>query len=150
MTVDRIEQEILIKAPADRVWAVLTSPEHVSAWFSSGDPARIDLRPGGTMLLDHGEYGVFPTTIEVVDPPHRFSYWWAHPFPGEQAHERNATLVEFTLTTEGDGTRLRVVESGFSRLPLPPETRDTLAGRNTGGWAEKVEEVRVYTERLGT
>ncbi|MCW2890124.1 MAG: hypothetical protein JWL58_6986 [Streptosporangiaceae bacterium] len=36
-----------------------------------------------------------------------FSYRWQHP-PGVAAGEGNSLLVEFTLTCEGDGTRLRV------------------------------------------
>ena len=33
MTTDRIEREIVINAPQDRVWAALTEAEHVAGWF---------------------------------------------------------------------------------------------------------------------
>ena len=39
---DRIEREITIAAPIERVWAVITEPEHVGKWFGQGPPARID------------------------------------------------------------------------------------------------------------
>ena len=81
MKPDRIEREIVIAAPIDRVWQVVTAPEHVGVWFGQGQPAKIDLRPGGTMVLDHGEHGVFPTRIVTVEEPHRFSYRWASAFP---------------------------------------------------------------------
>ncbi len=146
---NRIEREISIAAPVERVWAVLTEPEHVGAWFGQGEPAPIDLRPGGTMHLDHGEYGQFPTTIVKVDPPHYFSYRWASAHPGEVAVEGNSTLVEFTLTPEGDGTRLRVVETGFEEIAIPEERMPT-AGYEShcAGWTGQAENIKQYAERL--
>lgn len=149
MSEDRIEREITIAAPVERVWAVLTEPEHVGSWFGQGRPTPVDLRPGGTMQLDHGEYGQFPTTIVKVDPPHHFSYRWASAHPGEQAVEGNSTLVEFTLTPDGDGTRLRVVETGFADLVIP-EDRAATAGyeSHASGWTGQMDNIKQYTERL--
>ncbi len=144
---DHIEQEVVIAAPPERVWAVLTEGEHVGVWFGGGTPAEIDLRPGGVMHLDHGEHGTFPCTIEAVDPPRYFAYWWAHPFPGERAHPGNATLVEFTLTEEDGGTRLRVVESGFAHLPVSEEARRIARERNHAGWGGVITELRDHAER---
>ncbi|MCX4587600.1 SRPBCC family protein [Streptomyces sp. NBC_01481] len=149
MSRDRIEREITIAAPVERVWAVLTEPEHVGSWFGQGRPTPVDLRPGGTMQLDHGEYGQFPTTIVKVDPPHHLSYRWASAFPGEQAVEGNSTLVEFTLTPDGDGTHLRVVETGFAALAIP-EDKAATAGydSHSTGWTEVVGNLQKYAEQL--
>ncbi|MFH8679653.1 SRPBCC family protein [Streptomyces lydicus] len=146
---NRIEREISIDAPVERVWAVLTEPEHVGSWFGQGEPTPVDLRPGGIMHLDHGQYGQFPTTIVKVDPPHHFSYRWASGHPGEVAVEGNSTLVEFTLTPDGDGTRLRVVETGFEEIAIPEERAST-AGyySHSGGWTEMTKKLKQYTERL--
>ena len=119
MTQDRIEKEISIAAPVERVWAVLTEPEHVGAWFGQGTPAEIDLRPGGIMVADHGEHGTFPARIEKIDPPHYLSYRWATGYPGQETTDDNSTLVEFTLAPDGTGTRLRLTESGFASLVIP-------------------------------
>ncbi|MFJ6790003.1 SRPBCC family protein [Streptomyces angustmyceticus] len=146
---DRIEREISIAAPVERVWAVLTEPEHVGSWFGQGEPAPVDLRPGGIMELDHGEYGQFLTKIVKVDPPHHFSYRWASAHPGEVAVEGNSTLVEFTLTEEGDGTHLRVVESGFAGLRIPEDRRKTAGYEShAAGWSGQVENIRRYAEQL--
>jgi uncharacterized protein YndB with AHSA1/START domain len=148
---DRIEREITIAAPVERVWAVLTEPEHVGKWFGQGPPAPIDLRPGGIMHLDHGQYGQFPTRIEKVDPPHYFAYRWASGYPGQEATEDNATLVEFTLTPDGDGTRLHLVESGFATLVLPEETRATASYEShSAGWTDVLAGMREHAERLTT
>jgi uncharacterized protein YndB with AHSA1/START domain len=147
MTSDRIDREISIAAPVDRVWAVLTEPEHVGSWFGQGSPAEVDLRPGGTMVLDHGEYGIFRTRIEKVDPPHYLAYRWASAYPGEAATDTNSTLVEFTLTPDGEGTRLTLSESGFASLSIPPE-RVSTAGydSHSAGWTEVLGNLSTYAE----
>ncbi len=148
VSADRIEQEVVIAAPVERVWAVLTEPEHVGQWFGQGKPAQIDLRPGGIMVLDHGEYGTFPTRIEKVDPPRYFSYHWASAYPGEEATGENSTLVEFTLTPEGDGTRLRLVESGFASLAIPQHRKATASYEShASGWIDVLGGLRRHAER---
>jgi uncharacterized protein YndB with AHSA1/START domain len=139
MTTDRIEREITIAAPMERVWAVLTVPEHVGVWFGTGAPATIDLRPGGTLAFDHGESSQYLGLIVDVDPPRAFSFRWAAVYPGVVATEENSTLVEFTLEPAGDGTLLRVVESGFDALVVPPD-RVEFAGyeSHSNGWAEVI------------
>ena len=44
MEADRIEREIVVEAPQDRVWTLLTTAEHLEQWWAF-DGARIDLRP---------------------------------------------------------------------------------------------------------
>src|SRR5918999_181746 len=146
MAPDRIEREILIDAPQDVVWSVITEAEHISGWFS--DFARIDLRPGGAMTLDwegsegHTERG----RVETVEPPHRFSFRWIRGSDGE-AREGNSTLVEFSLSAEGEGTRLRVVETGFSKLDWPEEDRARDAEEHREGWERELGELREYLRR---
>ncbi|MFE0423814.1 SRPBCC family protein [Streptomyces sp. NPDC058953] len=148
---DRIEKEIAIDASPERVWAVLTDPRHVGKWFGQGEPAPIDLRPGGTMFLDHGEHGEFPTTIVTVEPPRRFAYRWAAAYPGEPAVEGNSTLVEFTLVPAGAGTLLRVVETGFAALVVPAERQATASYEShDGGWAGQVVNIKNYAETGNT
>ena len=86
----------------------------------------------------------------AVEPPTRFSYRWA-PFKdpgGEEPVEGNSTLVEFTLQPEGDGTRLRVVESGFASLATSDEQRAKNLGSNTEGWKAETDELRQYAEKV--
>jgi uncharacterized protein YndB with AHSA1/START domain len=137
---DRIEREILIAAPVDLVWAIVTEPEHVGRWFS--DSAEIDLRPGGSAVFGwHDRDGAYGW-VEKVDPPHSFAFRWiragAEPRPG------NATLVEFTLRAEGENTRLRVVETGFRELDRPEDEQARYAEENTRGWALELGELADY------
>ena len=144
-TPDRIEREISIAAPVETVWEVLTDPAHVGTWFGTGKPAEVALRPGGVMVLDHGEHGAYRTRIVEVDQPRALSYRWASAYPGVLADEHNSTLVEFTLTPEGGGTRLRVVESGFSRLSIPPErVADAGYESHSEGWSGVLSKLAGY------
>ena len=145
----QIERETMISAPVERVWAVLTEGEHVGRWFSDAG-AEIDLRPGGEITMRWAEYGVGRARIVDVDPPRRFSYRWApiREHWGEQPDDRNSTLVEFTLAEEGDGTRLKVVESGFDVLEGTDEQRRRSLEDNTEGWEQQLGNVRDYVARV--
>jgi uncharacterized protein YndB with AHSA1/START domain len=145
MVSDRIEREIHIAAPLERVWSVVTEPRF---WVGEGDPAQADLREGALIMSDHGEYGRYPLRIERIDPQRYVSYRWATTFPGEEPREGNSTLVEFTLVPEGDETRLRVVESGFAELAAPEDTRRTSLEGNTEGWASELDELKKRAEQL--
>jgi uncharacterized protein YndB with AHSA1/START domain len=135
MSTDRIEREVSIEAPIERVWEALTTAESIGTWFGTGASASIDLRVGGVMALNHGEHGSYQTVIVAVDPPHAFSYRWASGYPGELATEDNSTLVEFTLTSTPNGTLLRLVESGFDAVTIPSDRLEHAGYENhSNGW----------------
>jgi uncharacterized protein YndB with AHSA1/START domain len=139
---ERIEREILIEAPIDVVWTVLTDPEHVAGWFS--DSAEIDLRPGGEAIFDWPEHGgPARAWVEQVEPPHTFAFRWVRSV-GEEQRRDNSTLVHFTLAAEGDHTRLRVVESGFRELDWSEDKKASYAEENTQGWPLELDELREY------
>jgi uncharacterized protein YndB with AHSA1/START domain len=144
MVPDRIEQDTLIDAPVDVVWAIVTEAEHLGSWFA--DSARIDLRPGGELVLEWREHGSFRARVEQVEPPHRFSFLGARR-PDSEPAEGSSTLVEFTMTAEGARTRLRVVESGFRGLDLSDEEKLRQLEGNTAGWEHELGELREYAAR---
>lgn len=121
----------MIEAPLDVVWAVVTQPEHISGWFS--DSVEIDLTPGGRLVLHWDTHGSVQGRVERVEPPHFFSFRWVID-PDQEFTERKATLVEFTLTKEGDATRLTVVETGFSELDIPGDEQQRHFDEHTQGW----------------
>jgi uncharacterized protein YndB with AHSA1/START domain len=148
MTPDLIERETTIAAPVERVWSLITEPEHVGRWFGDAG-AEIDLRPGGAMTLRWSEYGEVRARVEDVDPPHRFAYRWAarNAGPDEELAEGNSTRVEFTLSSEGDQTRLRVVETGFAGLDIDETARAKHHEDNVGGWAAEIGELAEYAQK---
>jgi uncharacterized protein YndB with AHSA1/START domain len=149
MVPDQIERETVIDAPVERVWALITEPEHLGRWFGDAG-AEIDLRPGGAMVLRWSEDGTSRGRVVAVEPTTRFSYRWA-PFKdpgGEEPVEGNSTLVEFTLQPEGDSTLLRVVESGFASLDTSEEQRAENHKGNTEGWQLETDELRAYAAKV--
>jgi uncharacterized protein YndB with AHSA1/START domain len=140
----QIEREIVIAAPVQRVWALLTEAEHLGRWFGDAG-AEIDLRPGGVMSLHFEEHGTVHGRVVDVEPEHRFSYRWG---PSTDLTGANSTLVEFTLQGDGDGTRLRVVESGFDALDLPTAEKAQQAERNGRGWDAKLRDLLDHLARV--
>jgi uncharacterized protein YndB with AHSA1/START domain len=133
MTADMVNKDIFIDAPAETVYRVLTEPDQIARWFA--DAAELDAVPGGEGTLTFEARAttkrmVVKLTVQATEPPHRFAFRWDNP-DGEEPTEDNSLLVEFTLTAEGNGTRLRVTESGFDAMAR--------AGRDMTGYYEAHE-----------
>lgn len=145
MIPNAIEREILIDAPVDVVWGIVTEPAQIVRWFS--DEAEIELRVGGGGRLRFRNSGdSYQLQVEAVEPPHRFVWRWVQP-EGTIARQDNSLLVEFTLRPEGDGTRLRVVESGFDNLDWSDERKAKYAGDHTRGWQTILGRLRDFAPR---
>lgn len=143
--VDRIEREITVPHPRQRVWHALTNAESLAEWF--GDVAEIDLRPGGAARFGWSAYGnVVHATVEEVDPPSTFAFRWSalHDTPISQGP---TTLVTFSLTEVPGGTRLRVVESGLASLP--DSLYDRTLQENTSGWKAELDDLRQHLASEG-
>jgi uncharacterized protein YndB with AHSA1/START domain len=146
---DSIEREVVIDAPVDRVWRLVTEAEHLGRWFGDAG-AEVDLRPGGAMELRWAEHGASRGRIEAVEPQRLFAFRWA-PFTdpgGLDPTDDNSTRVEFTLSAEGQGTRLRVVESGFETLATSAEQRRRNLEGNTEGWRMELGELQQYATKV--
>jgi uncharacterized protein YndB with AHSA1/START domain len=140
---DRIEKEILLRAPRARVWRALTHHEEFGSWF------RVKLErafaPGATVRGNITHPGYEHVTMEMfverIEPERLFSYRW-HPYaidPKVDYSDEPTTLVEFHLEEASGGTRLRIVESGFDRLPS--HRRDEAFRMNDSGWAAQAENI---------
>ena len=144
MVPERIEREIVIGAPVEVVWSIVTEAEHVGTWFSNS--AEIELRPGGEGTLTWTEHGTFHLRVEEVDAPHFFSFRGTRR-PDTELRAGDSTLVEFHLSAEGESTRLRVVESGFRELDGTDEEKATFAEGNERGWEHELGELREYVSQ---
>lgn len=134
MTSDRIEREIVIEAAPEKVWPLVAEP---GFWATDDESVRgTQATEGQSLVARHSEHGDFPVRVEKADPPRYLAYRWVSAFPGEELREDNSTLVEFTLTPEGDGTRLHVVESGFAALPTSEDNRRNVIKDHTAGWEQ--------------
>ena len=157
MSNDRIEKEVVLRAPLDRVWRAISDADEFGRWFG----VRFD----GPFVAGASVTGVItPTTVDedvaraqepyagksdtwqivAVEPQRRLAFRW-HPYAvedGADYSQEPTTLVDFTLAETSDGVLLRIVESGFDKLPA--ERRVSAFEHNSEGWAAQTELVRKY------
>ena len=157
MSNDRIEKEVVLRAPLERVWRAISDADEFGRWFG----VRFD----GPFVAGTSVTGVItPTAVDenvaraqephagksdtwqivAVEPKRRLAFRW-HPYgveSGVDYSQEPTTLVEFTLDEMANGVRLRIVESGFDAIPA--ERRATAFEANSEGWAAQTELVRKY------
>ena len=140
---DRIEKEVVLKAPIARVWKALTDYKEFGEWF------RVKLEgpfvPGqvaqGRMLYPGFEHVLFQVKVQKMEPERLFSYTW-HPAaidPEVDYSGEEPTLVEFRLEEIPRGTLLRLTESGFDKVPA--HRRAEAFRMDEGGWTAQLDNI---------
>lgn len=139
LTQDIVVDEILPHAP-ETIWRALTSGELIARWlkmpatgFEPVKGKRFTFRTTPAGAWD----GVIDCQVLEAAPNERLAYSW------KGGHEGNVgygapldTVVSFTLTRAENGTRVRLVHSGFV-LPT-----NELAFKNMGeGWKKVVPSI---------
>lgn len=143
---DRIERSVLIEAPLDRVWDLVTEP---GWWVPNQNSAPIDRTPGGITVRESEQWGRFPVQVVGFDPKTYAAFRWASTSPGEDLTDANTTLVEFHLANEAEAIKVTVVETGFAALPIPDEARRKGFDGNTQGWGEQMDSLRDRAQQPG-
>jgi uncharacterized protein YndB with AHSA1/START domain len=144
---NRIEKQILLKAPRSRVWRALANPQEFGDWFGvkmSGPMMAAGQHLSGNITYKGYEHLVMEIWIEKVEPEGHLSWRW-HPAAIEAGVDYSAeatTLVEFDLQEVEGGTLFKVVETGFDQLP--PARRAKVLGMNTRGWEEQMVNIEKY------
>lgn len=132
---DRIERTVQLNRPPAEVWPALTTAEGLSAWF--GQRVTIDLRPGGAASMTFASGMTVEMRVERVEEPRVFAYTWR--LPNLPADDPRRTFVEFTLEPDGDGTLLRLCETGFAQLP--DDIRQATYESHNDGWTQELAEL---------
>jgi uncharacterized protein YndB with AHSA1/START domain len=143
---DRIEKNILLRAPKSRVWRALTNAQEFGTWFrvKLESDFAVGQNVAGTVTYPGYEHLRFSVTVERMDVEKLFSFRW-HPAavdPQVDYSQEPTTLVEFRLEEVADGTLLTVVESGFDQLPA--ERRAEAFRMNSSGWAQQMENIKSH------
>jgi uncharacterized protein YndB with AHSA1/START domain len=145
---DRIEKEIVMRAPRSRVWRALTDAAEFGKWFGveMKDTFAAGARATGKITHPGYEHLTLDMTVERMEPERLFSWRW-HPYavdPKRDYSGEPTTLFECELTDVPGGTRLRIVESGFDRVP--PARRAEAYRMNTDGWTIQVQNIARYVD----
>jgi len=97
------------------------------------------------------EHVKWQAAVEKIEPERLFSFTWAHPKSFDKATYSGGyssdpkTLAEFLLEKTKNGTRLRITESGFDKLPA--DLRLEAFRRKEGGWTEQVKNLENYVAK---
>lgn len=141
---ERIEKQIVLKAPRSRVWRAIADQTEFGAWFG------VRLPPGtfkagesvsGNITYPGYEHLVMEIDIVEVSPERLLSFRW-HPYAVDLNIDYSSepkTLVTFTLADAAEGTLLKIVESGFDQIPL--HRRDEAFRMNDQGWTEQTKNI---------
>lgn len=105
-----ITRTLELRASPEDVWAALTDPDRLSAWF--GVRADLDPRRGGAVRFASDDGSERRGLVEVFEPPHHLVFRWRRVRVVEGGVEAGeASTVEFVLRTGVNGTTLVVTES---------------------------------------
>lgn len=147
-TTDRVERNIVINAPRERVWRALSDAEQFGAWFGAnlkGQRFAPGERARGLMTMAGMEHMWFDVIVERIEPQTRFSYHW-HPYAVDAKvdySKEQRTLVVFTLKdAPSKGTLLTVEESGFDNIPQ--HRRAEAFRMHQNGWKIQLDNIARY------
>jgi uncharacterized protein YndB with AHSA1/START domain len=144
---DRIEREMLLKAPRARVWRALSNAEEFGNWFGvnlKGQKFVAGQKARGQITIPGYEHVVFEVLVESVEPERLLSMRW-HPYaidPKVDYSQEPTTLIEFRLKDAPGGTLLTLVESGFDQIP--PARRLEAFRMNSGGWDQQMKNIEKH------
>lgn len=111
--------------PPAKVWRALTQPHLIEEWLM-----KIDAAPDAVGRRFHltGEWGgVLDCEVVTIEPERVLAYRWD--FENDDPNFALKSVVTFTLTPTGSGTRLKMEQAGFR-----PNQKQALGGA-THGWA---------------
>jgi uncharacterized protein YndB with AHSA1/START domain len=101
-----LEYETRIAASLETVFQFFTDPTKMVQWM--GTDATLDPRPGGVCRINPTGHAVMSGEFLEVDPPRRLVFTWG--WETELfATPPQSTLVEVSLTPEGEQTLVRLV-----------------------------------------
>jgi uncharacterized protein YndB with AHSA1/START domain len=120
--IESISFEFDLHHSPEKVWRALTDPVLLAEWLL---PAiGLELEPGAEFMFKTQAYPGWDGTVNCrfleIEPHRRLSYTWSVPFLD--------TVVTFTLAPSASGTRLSLVQSGFT----PDQKRESGGARY--GW----------------
>ena len=146
---DRIEKTVDLKAPVERVWRALTDHAEFGTWFRVAleKPFVVGQKTVGNITYAGYEHMRLEAMVQTMDRNKLFAFTW-NPVADDDGNGLLGgpeTLVEFKLEEIDNGTRLTIIESGFSVLP-DDEVRAKAIRENSEGWEMQVQNIAAHVE----
>ena len=123
--------------PPEKLWRALTQPHLIQEWLMRSDFAPV---VGHRFRMSGDWGGVLDCEVLEIEPNERLSYTWnfAHEDPAFDLE----SVVTFTLSPTGSGTRLRMEQTGFR-----PEQKQASGGARIG-WQKFFGKLEQLLERV--
>lgn len=147
-----IEREFRIDAAPEIVFEVVSSPAHIREWWGAEtDLEPVDGAAGALIWTDKAasRTDVVPITVMDAQPPRLFSFRWAYG-AGEQPTPTNSLLVTFELVPSGDGTLLRLTETGFREMGWEAAVLEEVYNDHGVGWDAHLGQLVAYATQLAS
>ena len=156
MSSDRIEKQVLLRAPRERVWRAISDAAQFGQWFGvrfdgpfvagrmlTGRVVPTTVDPEIAEMQKPHEGLTFEISVERIVPMQHLSFRW-HPYPVGPVDfsSEPTTLVTFDLADAPGGILLTIVESGFDRVPAARRAEAFKA--NEGGWEAQTRLIAKY------
>lgn len=122
--------------PPEKLWRALTQPHLIQEWLMRNDFAPV---VGHRFRMSGDWGGVLDCEVLEIEPNERLSYTWN--FAHEDPAFNLESVVTFTLSPTGSGTRLRMEQSGFR-----PEQKQASGGARIG-WQKFFGKLEQLLER---
>jgi uncharacterized protein YndB with AHSA1/START domain len=105
---ESVSFEFDLPHPPEKVWRALTDPELLAEWLLP--VIGLELENGASFTFKTQAYPGWDGTVNCrfleIEPLRKLSYTWTVPFLD--------TVVTFTLTPTPSGTRLSLLQTGFT------------------------------------
>lgn len=146
---DKIEKTVELKAPVDRVWRALTDHQEFGQWFRVAleKPFALGEVTEGNITYEGYEHMRLEARVSTMETNKLFAFNWC-PVEDENGGSPLGgieTLVEFKLEEIDSGTRLTIIESGFSLIP-EGDVRDKALRQNSEGWEMQKQNIADHVE----
>ncbi|MEH7383439.1 SRPBCC domain-containing protein [Bacillus sp. JJ1533] len=131
-TVPEIKQTVLIEAPIQKVWDLVSTGEAIGTWFMPNDLVAKE----GHEFHIQSPFGPSPCKVLEVEPPHRLTFSW----------DTEGWYVEFLLKEIDGNTEFTLIHGGWkdAEETIEKAKRSAAEVRETmnGGWAGIVQKLR--------
>lgn len=137
----KAETDILIKSSREKVWNALTEPALIEQYFL-GTKVTTDWRPGGSIVWtgewegkEYKEWG----NVEEFSPQTKIVFNYFSPASGLEDKPENYNKVTYTLTEEGEETRLSVTQENIKD--------QATASQSEQNWKQVLEAIKTLLEK---
>jgi len=126
----KIEKHVIINAPTDKVWKVLTEPGQLGEWMMMPTTFVPVVGKEFTFKAENSDKwdGIIYCTVKEIEINRKLVFTWN---PGIDAE----TLVTILISEKEGQTYLTLIHTGWENLPA--EMRPQLIEGHSKGWDER-------------